>query len=108
VFQAQAIHGISVLSCSNDHVNLVIWGGLLVRALELYVIADAAEISPPKALRFSDVAKAPDWILDLSPREVDQKISTHDEVWVCAVVTAHNALLELIVRRNSSEDDIQR
>ena len=109
VFQAQAIHGISVLPSSDQNVNLVVWGGLLVRAFERPVPADAKENSLLNALRFSNVAKAPDWILDLSPRTVDQYDGANDEVGVCAAVTAHNALLELTVTRsNSSQDTTQR
>lgn len=61
-----------------------------------------------QSLRISNVAKAADWILDLSPEMVDQENGVADEVRVCAVVTAHNALLELIVRQNSSDDATQR
>jgi hypothetical protein len=107
VFQAQAIHGVSVLPSPDQYVILVVWGGQLVCALELRVPADATEKSLLAALRFSNVAKAPDWILDLSPRAVDQ-YGVSDGIGVCAAVTAHNALLELTVRGISSQDATQR
>jgi hypothetical protein len=111
VFQSQAIHGIAVLSASDQFVKLVVWGGLLVRAVDLSVSADATYGTQKLtlgALQFSKVSKAPDWILDLSPRAKGQEKGANDGIAVCAAVTAHNALLELSIRQTASGNDTQR
>jgi hypothetical protein len=104
IFQAQAIHGIAVLSASDHYVTLVIWGGLLVRAFALSV----REGTLLESTRFSNVVKATDWILDLSSEPVGQEHSVANEVRLCAAITAHNALLELTVRHVFSDDEDQR
>jgi hypothetical protein len=98
VFKAQAVHGISVYAEEYNHVSkLVVWGGRLVRAFSINTVTDGHGC---ESLSFclSNVAEAPDWILDLAPR-----LSSLDDEFVynqgiCAAVTAHNALLELTIQ----------
>ncbi|KAF1949130.1 WD domain-containing protein [Byssothecium circinans] len=92
VFQAQAIHGIAVLSKSPQHVILVVWGGLLVRILQFDVTEENHARILRKSWIISDVVKAPDWILDLSPEPQDGLTTRTRRL---AAVTAHNALLEV-------------
>jgi hypothetical protein len=107
VFKAQAVHGISVYSEEYDNViKLVIWGGRLVRALEVNVApADCDEIQ--LHVRLSEVAKAPDWILDLAPH-----FSSLDEAayqtGTCVAITAHNALLQINIERPDADTDAHR
>ncbi|OAG06750.1 WD domain-containing protein [Paraphaeosphaeria sporulosa] len=92
LFEAQAIHGVRELSSSADHVHLVIWGGLLLRTLLLDTSYDEHDGWLPLNARCSDVARAPDWILDLqsAPKSPGNDIPER-----CVAVTAHNALLDI-------------
>ena len=79
-----------------------------MRLLEVSVTADGKENLLLNGIQFSNVAKAADWILDLNPLATNQGDGVDDEIGVCAAVTAHNALLELTIRRNFREDASQR
>ena len=95
VFQAQAVHGISVYAEELDNVTkLVVWGGRLVRALRITTLTDN-HVCEPLSLCLSNVVKAPDWILDLAPRMSSLEDENVYNQGTCAAVTAHNALLEL-------------
>ncbi|KAF2201092.1 WD40 repeat-like protein [Delitschia confertaspora ATCC 74209] len=111
IFQSQAVHGICVCSRKWQSTVLMIWGGLLVRALEIktpYPDTDVDELSLnlPLGLRLSPVVKVPDWIFDLTSRpNVSENTDDDTSAWVCAAVTARNALLELTIERpNTSKD----
>ncbi|KAG9187629.1 hypothetical protein G6011_05500 [Alternaria panax] len=102
VFKAQAVHGIRVCSGENDHTTkLVIWGGRLVRALEIHLAGQVGAQS--LSLCFSNVAKASDWILDLAPRpkRLDDDAQYHNGS--CVAVTAHNALVQVKIERSQSD-----
>ncbi|USP82471.1 hypothetical protein yc1106_09745 [Curvularia clavata] len=93
VFKAQAVHGIRI--CSQEHahvVKLVVWGGRLVRAFAINLMADGGE-----SLKFctSNVAKAPDWIFDLAPRPKSLGDDMQYHRGMSVAVTAHNALLQV-------------
>ncbi|KAF2868017.1 WD domain-containing protein [Massariosphaeria phaeospora] len=98
IFRAQAVHGIAVHSDSRDHLVLVVWGGLLIRALDVYPSSLQHDSHQPRIgqIQTSPTVRAPDWILDLSFSPViDHGASNYR----CAAVTAHNALLELELKR---------
>jgi WD40 repeat protein len=108
VFKAQAVHGISVYSSSYDDVTkLVIWGGRLIRALEIIFAPDDHGKTNPEVC-LSEVARASDWILDLAPRFSSLEDEAQDQQGICVAVTAHNALLQVTIRRQKSEVDVQR
>jgi hypothetical protein len=99
VFKAQAVHGISVYSEEHENVTkLVIWGGKLVRALEVTLIAHS---STPLTILLSDVAKAPDWVLDLASRPNHLEDEGVYHKGTCVAVTAHNALLQIDIERRN-------
>jgi hypothetical protein len=99
VFQAQAVHGISVYSEEHDHVTkLIIWGGRHVRGVEVSIASSDSE-EPPLNTWLSNVARAPDWILDLAPRPTSLDDDTEYEKGLCVAITAHNALLQIVVER---------
>jgi hypothetical protein len=107
VFEAQAVHGISVYSeSSNDVIKLVIWGGRLIRALEfVFPLESHDKIYPSARIRLSAIAKASDWILDLAPRFSSLENEAEDQRGICVAVTAHNALIQIIIdRRNIAEE----
>jgi WD40 repeat protein len=98
IFKAQAVHGICVYAEESEKATkLVVWGGRLARAVHIDALANHQE---PKALSLSlsNVVKAPDWILDLAPRMSSLDDGDVYERFICAAVTAHNALLELTVQ----------
>lgn len=101
------MHGVSVYSEEYDDViKLVTWGGRLIRALEVSFTATPNQ-EIPLDVRLSEVAKAPDWILDLTPRfssldEADYQRGT------CVAVTAHNALVQVNIERQITQGDTQR
>jgi hypothetical protein len=108
VFKAQAVHGISVYSESYDDViKLVIWGGRLIRALEIIFAPDDHHKTNPE-ICLSEVVKTSDWILDLSPRFSSLEDEAHDQQGVCVAVTAHNALLQITILRRKRDIDVQR
>jgi len=75
-------------------VNLVVWGGLLVRALTLNLTKDNVRLSLGSS-QSSNVVRVTDWILYLHPAPFTPKSSGLGGIIRCAAVTAHNALLEL-------------
>lgn len=98
VFKAQAIHGVCVYAEDHDGVTkIVVWGGRLIRALRINSVADEHS-NEPLALCLSNVAKAPDWILDLAPRMSSLDDEDVYSRGICAAVTAHNALLQLTIQ----------
>ncbi|KAF9698758.1 hypothetical protein EKO04_002931 [Ascochyta lentis] len=98
VFEAQAIHGISVYAEELDGVtNLLVWGGRLVRAFRISSVPDK-HAHEPLCLCLSNVVKASDWILDLAPRMSSLEDEDVYSQGICAAVTAHNALLKLTVQ----------
>jgi hypothetical protein len=108
VFKAQAVHGISVYSESYDDViKLVIWGGRLIRALEIsFASADYDKIHP--LVYLSEVARASDWILDLAPRFSSLEDEADGQQGICVAVTAHNALVQVTIQRKSTAVDVKR
>lgn len=97
VFKAQAVHGISVYSEEHNHVTkLVIWGGRLVRALEVGFAANGQENNILE-ISLSEMGRASDWILDLAPRPTTLEDESGHQKGTCAAITAHNALLEVII-----------
>jgi hypothetical protein len=108
VFKAQAVHGISVYSESYDGViKLVVWGGRLIRALEISFAPDDHRKTHPDVC-LSEVAKASDWILDLAPRFSSLDDEVQDQHGICVAVTAHNALLQITIFRRKTHVDVQR
>jgi len=107
VFKAQAVHGISVYSEGHDGViKLVIWGGPLIRALELSLASGVTETDLDVCL--SEVLKAPDWILDLAPCLSSLLDETVYERGTCFAVTAHNALLQVVINRQNAGTNSHR
>jgi len=102
VFKAQAVHGIRVFSEENAHIiKLVIWGGRLVRALEIHL---AGQIGVQGlSLCFSNIAKASDWILDLAPRPKSLDDDSQYHKAACIAVTAHNALVQVEIEQRKSD-----
>ncbi|KAH3950330.1 hypothetical protein HBH53_078990 [Parastagonospora nodorum] len=104
VFKAHAVHGISVYSETYDDViKLVVWGGCLVRALEVKFTprVDFHETQLDACL--SAVARSPDWILDLAPRFSSLEDASEIEQGICVAVTAHNALVQVTIHRQRKE-----
>ena len=109
IFKAQAVHGISVYSESyEDVIKLVVWGGCLVRAIEV-------RFDPRKDLHESEldvclsvVARSPDWILDLAPRFSSLEDASEIEQGICVAVTAHNALVQITIHRQRKETEPER
>lgn len=96
IFQAQAVHGIAVISKSDCHVVIIVWGGSLVRVCKFDLLLDEENANVVSdSWIFSASVEAPDWILHLSPSPLFADDSNTVKVPVCAAVTAHNALLEL-------------
>jgi hypothetical protein len=107
VFKAQTVHGISIYSEEYDDViKIVTWGGRLLRALEINVVPTVGgEIQ--LHVHLSEVAKAPDWILDLAPRFSSLEEAAY-QTGACVAVTAHNALVQVNIERQYAEVDIDR
>lgn len=93
------MHGIRIYSEEHARlIKLITWGGRLVRAVEIYSVTDDHD-----CLTFfsSNVAKAPDWIFDLAPRPASLTDDTPYQKGICVAVTAHNALLQVTVQKNT-------
>ena len=107
VFKTQAVHGLSAYSDEHDQVTkLVVWGGRLVRALEIELtIADHEHHVIKTCL--SDVAKAPDWILDLAARPTSLEGESQYQKGTCVAVTAHNALLQVTTDHQNGDKDFK-
>jgi hypothetical protein len=85
-----------VYSEEHDHVTkLIIWGGRHVRGVEVSIASSDLE-EPPLNTWLSNVARAPDWILDLAPRPTSLDDDTEYEKGLCVAITAHNALLQIV------------
>jgi hypothetical protein len=109
VFKDQAVHGISVYSESYDDVTkLVIWGGCLVRALEINSSWNKDHQNLHLDFCLSAVAKSPDWILDLAPQFSSLEDEGNGQQGVCVAVTAHNALVQVTIHRREETNDAQR
>jgi WD40 repeat protein len=103
------VHGISVYSESYDDViKLVIWGGCLVRALEINSSSNKDHQNLHLDFFLSAVAKSPDWILDLAPRFSSLEDEVDSQQGVCVAVTAHNALVQVAIHRQNEALDAQR
>ncbi|KAF2030325.1 WD domain-containing protein [Setomelanomma holmii] len=97
VFVGQAVHGISLFSVEDDGLlRLVVWGGKLIRVLEVKVASNVPQ-EVRLDVRWSNVAKASDWILDLAPRPANSICTSSHLDTACVAVTAHNALLQVNV-----------
>ncbi|KAF2856893.1 WD repeat protein-like protein [Plenodomus tracheiphilus IPT5] len=97
VFKAQPVHGITVYSEQHDHVTkLIVWGGRHVRALEVRYLPQRTQ-AEALSVSLSNVATAPDWIFDLAPRPTSLEELGYRN-GTCAAVTAHNALLRVLVQ----------
>ncbi|KAH7406012.1 WD40-repeat-containing domain protein [Phaeosphaeria sp. MPI-PUGE-AT-0046c] len=103
VFKAQAVHGLSVYSETYDDViKLVIWGGCLIRALEVsFAPEDAHKTNPIFCL--SEIARASDWILDLAPRFSSLEDAAEGHDGICVAATAHNALVHITIHREDMD-----
>ncbi|KAF2105497.1 WD domain-containing protein [Lophiotrema nucula] len=99
IFQAQAIHGIVAQSKGIEHAEIVIWGGSFLRALKISLgpTSRGFDKLPENAVQLSPTAKASDWILDLASHPYSTEDDGENNDIVCAAVTAHNALLEVII-----------
>lgn len=99
VFRAQTVHGVSMYSESYDDViKLVIWGGCLVRALEVSLAREDHQKTDP-TFYLSGSARASDWILDLAPRFSSLEDAAQGHGGICVAVTAHNALIQINIHR---------
>jgi hypothetical protein len=102
VFKAQAVHGIRVFAEENAHIiKLVIWGGRLIRALEIHLTGQVGVQS--LSFGFSNIAKASDWVLDLAPRPKALDDDAQYHKGSCVAVTAHNALVQVKIERRESD-----
>jgi hypothetical protein len=107
VFKSQAVHGISVYSEEYDDVTIiVVWGGRLIRAIEVNV-ASTVRAEVQLDVRLSEVVKAPDWILDLAPRFSSLEEAAY-QTGACVAVTAHNALVQVNIERQHVDVDTNR
>ncbi|RMZ72338.1 wd repeat [Pyrenophora seminiperda CCB06] len=106
VFQAQAVHGICVFPHEQAYASrLVIWGGRLVRSLDVDLAGDHGQEG--LTLCLSNIARAPDWILDLALRPKRLEDDSQFSTGTCVAVTAHNALLQVIVERQTPDNTLQ-
>lgn len=104
VFKAQAVHGISTYSETYDDViRLVVWGGCLIRALEVTFAPEDAKKTNP-IFRPSEVARASDWILDLAARFSSLEDAAEGHDGICVAVTAHNALIYVTIHRGHADE----
>ncbi|KAL1613132.1 WD repeat-containing protein 6 [Paraconiothyrium brasiliense] len=95
VFEAQAIHGISELEIEIGSAHLIVWGGLLVRTVKFsFRDYDNDARIYLENFQLSNVGRAPDWILNILP--APYTFGDPNPVR-CPAVTAHNALLEIIL-----------
>lgn len=91
-----------MFSEENAHIiKLVIWGGRLVRALEIHLAGQVGVQG--LSLCFSNIAKASDWILDLAPRPKSLDDDSQYHKAACIAVTAHNALVQVEIEQRKSD-----
>lgn len=100
IFDSQAIHGILVGSWSSPHkTTLLVWGGRLVRLIELPVRFGINELEDAIGSGLSrGFCEAPDWILDVTTgvHPTGTKLTDQGQTGRCALlVTAHNVLYSL-------------
>jgi hypothetical protein len=108
VFKAQAVHGITAFLEEHNHATrLLVWGGRLVRAVEITLAFSENEESPLN-IYLSEVTIAPDWILDLAPRPNNLEEATDHTKGAFVAVTSHNALAELVVEQQSARNDTSK
>jgi hypothetical protein len=108
VFKAQAIHGITAFLEEHNHVTrLLVWGGRLVQTIEIAFASGDNEESPLN-ICLSEVTIAPDWILDLAPRPASLEEETDHTKGAFVAVTAHNALVELVVEYRGARNDTSK
>ncbi|KAF2476463.1 WD40 repeat-like protein [Lindgomyces ingoldianus] len=106
IFKNQTIHGISVFPKTQHHVILIFWGGFVVRALEIEFSINDSDIGVAvERQQLSFLARAADWILDIAIGSFKLPDSSEPVEAVCAAITAHNTLLELIVKRIDDTQD---
>lgn len=106
IFKAQAVHGIVVYSekC-HDEFRLIAWGGRHVRVLQVKCSVQLLPKPESLDISLSNSVKAPDWVFDISPRpSFPNELECQDVT--CAAVTAHNALL-LVIIANPKDDQVQ-
>lgn len=103
------MHGISVYSekCE-DVIKLVVWGGCLVRALEINSSSEKDHDEVRLDFFLSAIAQSPDWLLDLAPRFSSLEDEVDSQQGVCVAVTAHNALVQVTIHRQAEGADVQR
>ncbi|KAE8861946.1 hypothetical protein PTNB73_07500 [Pyrenophora teres f. teres] len=102
VFKAQAVHGICALAQDQAHASrLVIWGGKLVRSLDIDLAGEYGQEGMNLCL--SNIARASDWILDLAPRPKSLEDDRQYVTGTCVAVTAHNALLQVTVESQNPD-----
>ncbi|KAF2177034.1 WD40 repeat-like protein [Zopfia rhizophila CBS 207.26] len=109
IFIYHAIHGISVLSKNYHYDVVIIWGGPLLRVLKIhgsdldYNIDILSLINFDSVLQLSPSITVSDWILYLSFGPVNSRAPPESkQAWICAAVTAHNALIELTVEHQNA------
>ena len=101
IFKSQSIHGIRLHCEGPSSFVVLIWGGALIRALNIRshrhsVIHDDAT-SP--VIELSSTLRAPDWILGVEFNIDANDPAYQSESWTCAAITAHNALLGVKIQR---------
>lgn len=106
VFKAQAIHGICVFAQERANASrLIIWGGRLVRGLEVKFAGKHGEENLSSS--FSNIARASDWILNLALRPKKLDDDSQHFIGTCVAVTAHNALLQVKVESRNPNTTLQ-
>ncbi|OCK79571.1 WD40 repeat-like protein [Lepidopterella palustris CBS 459.81] len=102
IFDSQAIHGITVCFETASETVVIFWGGSLLLLGHLKYtsslpLLDVENLHEPRPqFQLSQVVEAPDWILDLSfCPTVNSVLGDQTRPRTAAVITAHNALLEV-------------
>ncbi|OCL04886.1 WD40 repeat-like protein, partial [Glonium stellatum] len=108
IFDSQTIHGIAVHSKCSSAIIFVVWGGRSLRLARLRLSAASPSLEADRNhidIWLSHVTEVADWILDFTFGPlIPQKPNTAPHHFKAAVITAHNALLELEI---SYHDDSQ-
>ena len=109
IFESQIIHGIRTLKVCDDIWSVLIWGGSLLRAV---LVSTAQGHNPSQSygtprLHLGQCVSSCDWVLDVSEpvlatapvqaRQIEDKI-----VIRAALITAHNAVAEVVVTTDST------
>ena len=99
------MHGIRVYSDEHSNlIKLIVWGGRLVRALEVVFATDG---EGGLDFSLSTIGKASDWIFDIAPKPKALDDEAQYDIAVCVAVTAHNALLQVTVRRQNTDTPLE-